>query len=114
MTDTTSDGILPLAEVVQGLRAEILKAADAAGKENIRFGVGPIELEFQVVAKREGGVNGKIKFGIWGVGVEAGGSAKAGSEHTQTVKFTLTPVRASPNGQKSDVEISKPKKPAGT
>jgi hypothetical protein len=114
MADETADEILPLAEVVQGLRSEILKAADAAGHEKIRFGVGPIELEFQVVAKREGGANGSIKFGIWGVGVEAGGSAKIASERTQKVKFTLKPVQVAADGSKTEVEIFKSNKPAGT
>jgi hypothetical protein len=80
VTDRQAEEMLPLAEVVEALRSEIIKAADAAGPERIRFGVGPIDLEFQVVAKREGGPSGKIKFGIWGVGVEAGGSAKFGNE----------------------------------
>jgi hypothetical protein len=105
MADQQSDDMLPLAEVVQGLRSEILKAADAAGTERIRFGVGPIDLEFQVVAKREGGPSGKIKFGIWGVGVEAGGSAKFGNERTQKVKFTLKPVRIEDDGSETEVEI---------
>jgi hypothetical protein len=95
------------------LRSEIIKAANAAGPERIRFGVGPIDLEFQVVAKREGGPSGKIKFGIWGVGVEAGGSAKFGNEHMQKVKFTLKPVRVEDDGSETEVEVFRPKKPTG-
>jgi len=113
MVDRQTEEILPLAEVVQALRTEILKAAAAAGNEKIRFGVGPIDLEFQVVAKREGGPSGTIKFGIWGVGMEAGGSAKFGSERTQKVKFTLKPIRSEANGTETEVEIFRPKRPTG-
>jgi hypothetical protein len=91
MADGKAEEMLPLAEVVEALRSEITKAADVAGNEEIRFGDGPIDLEFQVVAKREGGPSGKIKFGIWGVGVEAGGSAKFGNERTQKVKCQVHP-----------------------
>jgi Trypsin-co-occurring domain 2 len=101
--------MLPLAEVVEALRSEIVKAADVVGNENIRFGVGPIDLEFQVVAKREG--SGKIKFGIWGVGVDAG--SKFGSERTQKVKFTLKPVRINDDGSETEVEVFRSRKPTG-
>jgi NTP-dependent ternary system trypsin peptidase co-occuring protein len=111
MADRQAEEMLPLAEVVEALRSEIVKAADAGLNERIRFGVGPIDLEFQVVAKREGDRSGKIKFGIWGVGVEAGGSAKFGSEYIQKVKFTLKPVRIEDDGSETEVEVFKRTKP---
>jgi hypothetical protein len=109
MADQQTEEMLPLAEVVDALRSEIVKAADVGGNEKIRFGVGPIDIEFQVVAKREG--SGKIKFGIWGIGVDAGG--KFGSERTQKVKFTLKPVRMNDDGSETEVEVFRPKKPTG-
>jgi len=112
MADEQSEDMLPFAEVVQALRGEIYRAADAVGNEEIRFGVGPIEVEFQVVAKREGGPQGKIKFGVLGIGVEAGGSVKFASERTQKVKFSLKPVRVASDGSEKDIEIFKRKKPA--
>ena len=93
---------------------EIVKAADVAGKEDIRFGVGPIDVEFQVVAKREGGPEGKIKFAVLGFGVEAGGNAKFVSERTQKVKLSLKPVRIAPDGSEEDVEIFNRKWIAGS
>ncbi len=114
MSNEHSEEMLPLAEFVQALRDEIVKAADAAGKEDIRFGVGPIDVEFQVVAKREGGPEGKIKFAVLGVGVEAGGSAKFASERTQKVKLSLKPVRIAPDGSEEEVEIFKRKTTAGS
>jgi hypothetical protein len=105
MSNTEQEEMLPLGEVIRELRTEITKAASAGAKERIRFGVGPIDLEFQVVAKREGGPSGKIKFGIWGIGVEAGGGTKWGTESTQKVKFTLKPVRVEDDGTETDLEI---------
>ena len=112
MADEESEEVLPLAEVVQALRGEIGRAVDAAGNEQIRFGVGPIEVEFQVVAKREGGPQGTIKFGVLGVGVEVGGSAKFASERTQKVKLSLKPVRVTSDGSEEEIEIFRRKKPA--
>jgi hypothetical protein len=112
MADGQSEEILPLAEVVRALRSEIVKAAEAATNEEIQFGVGPIDVEFQVVAKREGGPEAKIKFGILGVGVEAGGSAKFANERTQKVKFTLKPVRIGPDGAEEEIEVFRRKRPA--
>lgn len=114
MADEQSEELLPLAEAVQALRSELGRAADAAENEEIRFGVGPIEVEFQIAAKREGGPQGTIKFGVLGVGVEAGGSAKFVSERTQKVKLSLKPVRVARDGSEEEIEIFKRKKPPGS
>jgi len=114
MSNKRSEEPLPLAEFVQALRGEIVKAATAAGKEEIHFGVGPIDVEFQVIAKREGGPEGKIKFGVLGVGVEAGGGAKFVSERTQKVKLSLKPVRIALDGSEEEVEIFKRKRAPGS
>ena len=102
-----SDEMLPLADAVRALRAEIVAAADAGRNETIRFGLGTIELEFQVVAKRDAGADGKIKFGVLGVGLEIGGSAKIASEHVQKVKITLNPLQVNSEGAEEEVEISR-------
>jgi Trypsin-co-occurring domain 2 len=105
MPNTEPEEMPPQAEVIRELRTEITNAASAGAKERIRFGVGPIDLKFRVVARREGGPSGKIKFGIWGIGVEAGRSKKSGKETTQKVKFALKPVRIEDDGSETDLEI---------
>ena len=78
---------VPLAEFVSGLREELRKA-QAARDPGLQFAVGPVSVEFTVVAAREGGPEAKVRFGV----VEAGGSARWSREATQKVSLTLTPV----------------------
>ena len=82
----------PLVDAIRALRTEIQEAGQAADRETLRFELGPIDLEFQVVAKREGGASGKISFHIFGTGAELGGSGKLADERTQKVKLVLNPV----------------------
>jgi hypothetical protein len=101
-----SNHILPFVDVVKALRAEIVKAIKEKNDE-IRFGVGAIEVEFHVVAKREGGTDAKIKFGVFGLGAEIGAGGKFATEHVQKVKLTLKPVRTRADGSDAQVEIAK-------
>jgi hypothetical protein len=78
---------VPLAEFVAGLREE-LRTAQAARDPGLQFAVGPVSVEFTVVASREGGPEAKVRFWV----VEAGGSAKWSREATQKMSMTLTPV----------------------
>lgn len=87
-----ADELLPLSEVVRSLRAEIINAANIGENEPIHFELGPIELEFTVVAKREGAAGSKIKFSVLGIGAAVEGSGKIASEYTQKVKLTLSPM----------------------
>jgi hypothetical protein len=87
-----SEPTLPLCDAIRALRAEIQAAAAAGEGETLRFELGAIDLEFQVVAKRETTGNGKISFHIFGIGAEVGGGVKGADERTQKVKFVLNPV----------------------
>lgn len=78
---------VPLAEFVAGLREE-LRSAQAARDPGLQFAVGPMSVEFTMVATREGGPEAKVRFWV----VEAGGSARWSREATQKVSLTLTPV----------------------
>ena len=79
--------LVPLAEFVSGLRAE-LRSAQAARDPGLQFAVGPVSVEFTVVTSREAGPEAKVRFWV----VEAGGSARWSKEATQKVSLTLTPV----------------------
>jgi hypothetical protein len=59
-----SDTLLPLRDAIKALRAELQNAYEDGMDEDIRFQTGPVELEFTVVAAREGGPEGKIKFSL--------------------------------------------------
>src|SRR5215831_6252698 len=51
---------IPLQDAIRALRAEILAAHAEASTEEVRFELGPIEMEFQVVARREIGAEAKL------------------------------------------------------
>lgn len=76
-----------LAELISNLRDELSLAMAAGEGEELRFGVGPVELEVTVAVTREGGPSAKLKFWV----VELGGEAKLTSASTQRLKLTLTP-----------------------
>jgi hypothetical protein len=91
------DQLIPLTDVVAALRAEIERAVAAGAGASTKFGLGPIDLEFQTVVTREGGAGGKISLKVLGVGAELGASGKLTSAHTQRVKLVLNPVAAASN-----------------
>jgi hypothetical protein len=76
-----------LAEAVAAVRAELTKAQDEGKDELLQFAVGPIEMEFQVVATRGGQANAKVRIYV----VEVGGSGKIETTSTHRVKISLTP-----------------------
>jgi hypothetical protein len=86
-----AEELLPLGEAVRSLRAQIVEAAAIGSNDPLRFELGPIELEFSVVATREGSGGGKIEFKVWGIGATVEGSGTIASERTHKVKFTLSP-----------------------
>ena len=102
-----AEDFLPLNAVVSALRAEIVAARRAAAADSVKFELGPIEVEFQMVAKREGGPTGSIKFGILGFGADLGANAKFAKEQTQRVKFNLSPLAAEPDGTRRRLEINR-------
>ncbi|BBU63915.1 hypothetical protein MSC49_38500 (plasmid) [Methylosinus sp. C49] len=96
---------IPLREALQALRAEIVGAVADAATESVKFELGPIEMEFQVVAQREAGGEGKIGFHIFGAEASLGASGKAEMSKTQKVKLSLSPVKVDAGGQKGKIEI---------
>ncbi|MER5795755.1 trypco2 family protein [Streptomyces sp. NPDC001980] len=78
---------LELAAAVQLVRDELLSASSAAARENLRFEVGPITMEFAVEIRRD--VSAKAGFKAWVVSADA--EAKAGRTRTHKVSLTLTP-----------------------
>ena len=90
--------LLPLSDVIRSLRVEIQEAVKAGTGELFRFSLGPIELEFQVVAAREAGAGGKISFHVFGAGAEIGGNAKGSDQRTQRIKLVLTPFEVRKDG----------------
>jgi hypothetical protein len=89
MTDGPK-AIVGLADAVESLRAELVKAVEAGKDQPMQFSVEPIELAAQVAVTK--GADGKIGWNLIGVG----GSYEAAS--TQTLTLKLAPVWKKPDG----------------
>lgn len=91
MSEKRLDDALPLAEVVQQLRAEIERAVDAADKdgEDLRFRLDKIQLELEVGVTRSG--KGETKANFWVLEFGVGG--EVAKSRTQKVVLELTPRR---------------------
>ena len=90
-----------LAEVIGQLRVELTKAMTAGAGEDLRFGLGPVELELTVAVNKEATTGAKVKFWV----VEAGADGKLGSTSTQKIKLTLDPHQVSRPGARPDVSV---------
>jgi hypothetical protein len=82
--------IVGLAEAVESLRAELMRAVEAGKDQPMQFSVEPIELTAQVAVTKD--ANGKIGWNLLGLG----GSWESAS--TQTLTLKLAPVWKRPDG----------------
>lgn len=87
-----------LREAIRSLRAELSAAMVEGEGQDLRFRVGPVELEFEVQVSREAGAEGSVKFWV----VSAGAKATRGTATTHRVKIALQPQ--TPDGK--DVAVS--------
>ena len=76
-----------LADAITALRRELNTAMSAGKSDDLRFGLGPVELEFLLEVKRDGGGEAGVRFGVVTVGVK-GDMSKAS---THRVKLVLQP-----------------------
>jgi len=97
---------LELAEVMKALREEIKQAEWAAQGHDLKFNLNNIEVEFQTVVEKEGGLEGGIKFWV----LEAKASGKYKNAVTQKIKLTLAPEKE----QGGTVKLSPRKPPSDT
>ncbi|QWF82787.1 trypco2 family protein [Amycolatopsis sp. CA-230715] len=86
-----------LAELIGQLRAELTEAMRAGADADLRFEVGPVELELSVAVAKEATPGAKVKFWV----VEMGTDVKASSTTTQKIKLTLDPRPAAEPGAKA-------------
>nr|WSX53771.1 hypothetical protein OG409_35540 [Streptomyces sp. NBC_00974] len=76
-----------LAEAVQQLRAELEIAMAEGAEKQLRFELGPIEMEFQVDLRRIGGAEGGLRWGV----VSLGGKKELSSGNGHRVTLVLNP-----------------------
>ena len=77
-----------LADTIKGIRAELSEAMSAGEDEQLRFDVGPVELEFAVDVQRD--LSAKAGVKVWVVEIGATGARSRDSSHR--VKVTLNPM----------------------
>jgi hypothetical protein len=81
-----------LSEAVQAVREELSRIKRRGEGEEIRFGVGPVEVEFEVAVAREATADGKVRVWV----LELGAAGKVAKTVTHRVLVTLDP--RSPDG----------------
>ncbi len=91
MAQAPTTSMVPLADLIQALRAELQAAIDQAKGQTLQFALGPVELEFDVEVTYEAGGQGGIQFWVF----TAGASASRTSSTTQHVRLTLQPKLSS-------------------
>ena len=79
--------MLELSDVITSLRIELDTARREGAGEDLRFELGPVELEVSVAVQKDAGGNAKVKFWV----VELGADGKVSSTATQRIKLTLNP-----------------------
>ena len=88
VTLSTNHPFVPLARVIEDLRAELLLALSAGAKQPLRFRLKPIELELKVGISTDLKGSGGVKFWV----VEMGAEGSRATEATHTLKLVLEPV----------------------
>lgn len=81
------EGWLELADVVRALRRELVRATAEGRESDVRFELGPVELEFLVDVRKDAGGDAGVRFGVVSFGAKGG--VASGSTHR--VKLVLTP-----------------------
>ncbi|MFE9663150.1 trypco2 family protein [Streptomyces sp. NPDC005955] len=76
-----------LAEAVAAVREELRRAAEQGADEGLKFGVGPVQMEFEVELRADARAKGG--FRVWAVSAETEAGVVRGRTHR--VSFTLTP-----------------------
>ena len=81
---------IPLADAIKRLRDELISAAQEGADKDVRFRLGPIQLELEVAATNTGGGEAGIKFWV----VTIGGKAETSKARTHTIHLELHPLAA--------------------
>lgn len=89
-----------LAEAVEAVRAELMRAKELGAGSPMEFEVGPVEMQFTVALTREGKTNAGVK--VWVIHGDTSGTLTG--QRTHQVKITLHPKR--PDGRPERIGAS--------
>lgn len=79
---------IELAEFIAQLRSELSVAMEASKESNLRFELGPIEIELALASAKEAQAGAKVRFWV----VDASADGKVNASSTQKLKLTLDPT----------------------
>jgi hypothetical protein len=95
---------MPLADLIHAVRLELQEAADRAANEQLKFEVGEVDLQVEVLSTGSRDVEGGIK--LWVLNVGGKGTRTQSNAHTVTLHLTAS----GPEGTRLKVE-DEPKRP---
>jgi hypothetical protein len=90
---------LALTEVIAQLRAELTEAMRVGEDEDLRFELGPVELELTVGVDKEAKPGAKAKFWV----LELGAETRFAATSTQRIKLTLDPRHTAQPGRRPTI-----------
>ena len=90
---------LPLANAIDEIRSELIRAMKLGEGKELQFRIQPIELEMNIVASSEASATGGIKFWV----LNFDGTANATNSTVHRLKVILEPVATDSS---SDIRIS--------
>ena len=97
-----ADDELGLAAALEALRDDLQSAWRAGQGRQVRFRASEVTLQLETVARLDKDGSGKIRWYV----VEAGGGVKSGSERTQKLTLTLTPLVYDEQGKPVPLEVA--------
>lgn len=88
-----------IARAISGIRTELQASLEQGVHEDIRFGLGDVELTLQgtFTEATSGGLN--LNFKIFGVGLGGRGDTNSGLQQVQTIKIVLKPSLRQDDGR---------------
>lgn len=86
--------MVELSSMIRDLRRELNSAMAEAEGEQLRFELGPVQIEATVTVGTEKSGQGKVRFWV----IEAGGDGKATRSDLQKITLTLQPRLAGTPG----------------
>jgi hypothetical protein len=97
-----------LAETIEVLRRELSKAQDSGRRNDVRFTVGPVEVELAIeIAKKAGGEASIKVLNL----LSLGGQGERSKSETNRVTVVLNPIGV--NGQPFEVASAQARRPDG-
>lgn len=91
-----------LADTIRVLRQQLSAAMHEGQSEELRFDLGEVQLEFEVVVTKDASADGGIRFGVLSLGAKA----NIGNEASHRISLIMQPVIVNSDGSTSRANVS--------